>query len=57
LTLLQQQAARLSYVEQNQKIAPQMVNNHVQVTTEAAGTTPTKTNEEGNLTVIQDEPR
>ncbi|MCI38597.1 hypothetical protein A2U01_0059825, partial [Trifolium medium] len=30
LTLLQQQAARLSYVEQNQQTAPQMMNNHVQ---------------------------
>ncbi|MCI71462.1 hypothetical protein A2U01_0092725, partial [Trifolium medium] len=30
LTLLQQQAARLSYVEQNQQTVPQMVNNHVQ---------------------------
>ncbi|MCI72081.1 hypothetical protein A2U01_0093344, partial [Trifolium medium] len=30
LTLLQQQATRLSYVEQNQQTAPQIVNNHVQ---------------------------
>ncbi|MCI07221.1 hypothetical protein A2U01_0028286, partial [Trifolium medium] len=30
ITLLQQQAARLSYVEQNQQTAPQMMNNHVQ---------------------------
>jgi hypothetical protein len=30
LTLLQQQAARLSYVEQNQQIISQMMNNHVQ---------------------------
>ncbi|MCI14297.1 hypothetical protein A2U01_0035427 [Trifolium medium] len=30
LTLLQQQAARHSYVEQNQQTAPQMVNKHVQ---------------------------
>ncbi|MCI66616.1 hypothetical protein A2U01_0087874, partial [Trifolium medium] len=30
LTLLQQQAARLSYVEQNQQTMRQMVNNHVQ---------------------------
>ncbi|MCH97104.1 hypothetical protein A2U01_0018097 [Trifolium medium] len=30
LTLLQQQAARLSYVEQIQQAIPQMVNNHVQ---------------------------
>jgi hypothetical protein len=27
---LQQQAARLSYVEQNQQIISQMMNNHVQ---------------------------
>ncbi|MCI27162.1 hypothetical protein A2U01_0048360, partial [Trifolium medium] len=30
LTLLQQQAARLSYVEKNQQTAPQMMNNDVQ---------------------------
>ncbi|MCH79771.1 hypothetical protein A2U01_0000527 [Trifolium medium] len=30
LTLLQQQAARLSYVEHNQQTMPQMMNNHVQ---------------------------
>ncbi|MCI35761.1 hypothetical protein A2U01_0056982, partial [Trifolium medium] len=30
LTLLRQQTARLSYVEQNQQTAPQMMNNHVQ---------------------------
>ncbi|MCI14902.1 hypothetical protein A2U01_0036037 [Trifolium medium] len=30
ITLLQQQAAKLSYVEQNQQTAPQMVNNHAQ---------------------------
>ncbi|MCI43722.1 hypothetical protein A2U01_0064960 [Trifolium medium] len=29
---------------------------HIPVTTEAVGTTPMKTNEEGNLTVIQDGP-
>ncbi|MCI60544.1 hypothetical protein A2U01_0081800 [Trifolium medium] len=30
---------------------------HIPVTTKAAGTTPMKTNEEGNQTVIQDRPR
>ncbi|MCI92435.1 hypothetical protein A2U01_0113731 [Trifolium medium] len=29
---------------------------HTSVTTEVAGTTPMKMNEEGNLTVIQDRP-
>ncbi|MCH80821.1 hypothetical protein A2U01_0001595 [Trifolium medium] len=32
-TLLQQQAARLSYVEQNQQNAPHTVNNHVRIPT------------------------
>ncbi|MCI00368.1 hypothetical protein A2U01_0021386 [Trifolium medium] len=30
ITLLQQQAARLSYIEKNQETLPQMVNNHFQ---------------------------